>query len=49
VLVSTHLRELAVEACDRAVVLRGGLAVAETPAHEMSGEAGAGAYRALLD
>ncbi|HEX6247757.1 MAG TPA: ABC transporter ATP-binding protein [Nocardioidaceae bacterium] len=48
VLVSTHLRELAVEACDHAVVLRGGSAVAELPAHEMSGEAGAGAYRALL-
>lgn len=49
VLVSTHLRELAVQACDHAVVLRGGSAVAEVPAHEMSGEAGAGAYRALLD
>ncbi len=49
VLVSTHLRELAVQACDHAVVLRGGSAVAEVPAHEMSGEEGAGAYRALLD
>ncbi|HEU4512076.1 MAG TPA: ABC transporter ATP-binding protein [Nocardioidaceae bacterium] len=49
VLVSTHLRELAVEACEHAVVLRGGSAVAEVPAHEMSGEEGAGAYRALLD
>ena len=49
VLVSTHLRELAVQACEHAVVLRGGSAVAELPAHEMSGEAGAGAYRALLD
>jgi ABC-2 type transport system ATP-binding protein len=49
VLVSTHLRELAVQACEHAVVLRGGSAVAEVPAHEMSGEEGAGAYRALLD
>jgi ABC-2 type transport system ATP-binding protein len=49
VLVSTHLRELAVEACQDAVVLRGGAAVAQVPASEMGGEAGAGAYRALLD
>jgi len=49
VLVSTHLRELAVQACELAIVLRGGSAVAELPAHEMTGEAGAGAYRALLD
>ena len=49
VLVSTHLRELAVHACQAAIVLRGGSAVAEMPAHEMRGEAGADAYRALLD
>jgi ABC-2 type transport system ATP-binding protein len=49
VLVSTHLRELAVEACQQAVVLRGGGAVARTSAAEMAGEDGAGAYRALLD
>lgn len=49
VLVSTHLRELAVQACEHAVVLRGGSAVAEVAAHEMSGEEGAGVYRALLD
>ena len=49
VLVSTHLRELAVQACQDALVLRGGSAVAEMPAAEMSGEAGADAYRALLD
>ena len=49
VLVSTHLRELAVEACQDAIVLRGGSAVAAVPAAEMSGEAGAGVYRALLD
>jgi ABC-2 type transport system ATP-binding protein len=49
VLVSTHLRELAVQACQDAMVLRGGSAVAAMPAAEMSGEAGADAYRALLD
>jgi len=49
VLVSTHLRELAVEACQDAIVLRGGQTVATLPAAEMAGEAGAGAYRALLD
>ena len=49
VIVSTHLRELAVQACEEAVVLRGGSAVAAVPAHEMKGEEGAGVYRALLD
>lgn len=49
VLLSTHLRELAVEACSTALVLRGGERVAELPAHEMAGEAGARAYRGLLD
>jgi ABC-2 type transport system ATP-binding protein len=49
VLVSTHLRELAVQACDDAVVLRGGTAVAAVPAREMKGEEGAGVYRSLLD
>jgi ABC-2 type transport system ATP-binding protein len=49
VLVSPHLRELAVQACQDAIVLRGGSAVAAVPAAEMSGEAGAGVYRALLD
>lgn len=49
VLVSTHLRELAVEACQEAIVLRGGSAVAQMPASELSGEAGTDAYRALLD
>jgi len=49
VLVSTHLRELAVQACQEAIVLRGGSAVAAVPAVEMTGEAGAGVYRALLD
>ena len=49
VLVSTHLRELAVHACQHAVVLRGGSAVAELTAADLGGEDGAGAYRALLD
>ncbi len=49
VLVSTHLRELAVQACQQALVLRGGTTVAALAAHEMGGEAGARAYRALLD
>ena len=49
VLVSTHLRELAVEACQDTYVLRGGQAVAQLPAEQMSGEAGARAYRSLLD
>jgi ABC-2 type transport system ATP-binding protein len=49
VLVSTHLRELAVRACGRAVVLRGGSRVAALPAGELTGEVGADAYRALLD
>ena len=48
VILSTHLRDLAVQACDHAVVLRGGLAVASVEAHEMAGEGGARAYRALL-
>ena len=49
VLVSTHLRELAVEACQDAIVLRGGPRSRPYRATEMTGEAGAGAYRALLD
>jgi len=49
VLLSTHLRELAVEACGTALILRGGERVAEMTAAEMAGEAGARAYRNLLD
>ena len=49
VLVSTHLRELAVQACQEALVLRGGSAVAALPAEELTGERGAGVYRSLLD
>ena len=49
VLVSTHLRELAMQACTEALVLRSGAPVARVPAAALSGEEGAGAYRALLD
>ena len=48
VLVSTHLLSLAVQACDEAVVLRGGVVVAASPASELSGEDGAARYRELL-
>ena len=48
VLVSTHLLDLAVTACDEAVVLRAGRVVAAAPAVELSGEAGAARYRELL-
>ncbi|WP_299053561.1 ABC transporter ATP-binding protein [uncultured Nocardioides sp.] len=49
VLLSTHLRELAVQACAEAVVLRGGAQVAVMDAAAMSGEEGARVYRGLLD
>jgi ABC-2 type transport system ATP-binding protein len=49
VLVSTHLRDLAMQACQVALVLRGGSAVAELEAEQLTGEEGARAYRALLD
>jgi len=49
VLVSTHLRELAIEACSSVLVLRGGARVATVTALEMAGEEGARAYRGLLD
>jgi len=48
VLVSTHLLELAVSACDEAVVLRAGKVVAASPSGELAGEAGAARYRELL-
>ncbi len=48
VVVSTHLLELAVQACDEAVVLRNGSVVAAAPAAELSGEEGARRYRSLL-
>jgi ABC-2 type transport system ATP-binding protein len=49
VLVSTHLRDLAMQACTTAVVLRGGARVASLASAQLEGEAGADAYRALLD
>jgi ABC-2 type transport system ATP-binding protein len=49
VLVSTHLRELAIQACGTVLVMRGGARVATVEAAEMVGEDGARAYRALLD
>jgi ABC-2 type transport system ATP-binding protein len=48
VLVSTHLLDLAVQACDEAVVLRGGTVVAAAPADQLSGDEGALTYRSLL-
>ncbi|WP_239456347.1 ABC transporter ATP-binding protein [Nocardioides solisilvae] len=49
VLLSTHLRELAIQVCSSALVLRGGERVATLDATELLGEVGADAYRALLD
>jgi ABC-2 type transport system ATP-binding protein len=48
VLVSTHLRDLAVQACGEVSVLRAGARVATVAAATMAGEEGARAYRALL-
>ena len=48
VLVSTHLLDLAVEACEEAVVLRQGAVVAASPAVELAGAEGAARYRSLL-
>jgi ABC-2 type transport system ATP-binding protein len=47
-LVSTHLLELAVQACDEAVVLRRGKVVSAAPAADLAGPSGAARYRALL-
>ncbi len=49
VLLSTHLRELAVQACGDVIVLRGGARVATVDADRMTGEEGARVYRGLLD
>ena len=49
ILVSTHLRELAVQACTNVSVLRGGSQVATLDAQQMAGEEGARVYRGLLD
>ncbi len=48
VLVSTHLLPLAVQACDEAGVLRGGVVVAAAPVADLAGERGRERYRALL-
>ncbi|GCD90347.1 ABC transporter ATP-binding protein [Nocardioides sp. LS1] len=49
VLVSTHLRELAIRACTTVSVLRGGSRVATMGSADMQGEEGARAYRSLLE
>src|SRR3954463_1584917 len=49
ILLSTHLRDLAIQACGSVLVMRGGARVAAVDAEEMTGEEGARAYRALLD
>jgi len=48
VLVSTHLLHLAVEACDEAVIMKGGRVVGASPATELAGDAGRDRYRALI-
>ena len=48
VLVSTHLLDLAVQACEEAIVLHRGTVVSATPAAELAGVAGAARYRSLL-
>lgn len=48
VLLSTHLIDLAVQACEEAVVLRRGTVVAAAPAAELAGAAGAARYRTLM-
>jgi ABC-2 type transport system ATP-binding protein len=47
-LVSTHLLHLAVEACQEAVVLKGGRVVGAAPAADLMGEAGRARYRELI-
>jgi ABC-2 type transport system ATP-binding protein len=47
-LVSTHLLHLAVEACQEAVVLKGGRVVGAAPAAELVGDAGRARYRELI-
>jgi len=48
VIVSTHLLDLAVRACDDVVVLRAGAVVGRAPAADLAGAAGAARYRQLL-
>jgi ABC-2 type transport system ATP-binding protein len=48
VLVSTHLLDLAVQACEEAIVLHHGAVVSAAPATELAGVEGAARYRSLL-
>ena len=48
VLVSTHLLDLAVQACEEAVVLKRGRVVGAAPSSELVGEAGRERYRELI-
>ena len=48
VLISTHLLPLAVQACDEAVVLRGGVVVGAAPTAELTGDSGDARYRSLI-
>jgi ABC-2 type transport system ATP-binding protein len=48
VLISTHLLDLAVQACEEAVVLRQGQVVGASPASELAGSEGAARYRSML-
>ena len=48
VLVSTHLLPLAVQACQEAVVLRGGRGAGAAPTEELAGAEGAVRYRTLI-
>jgi ABC-2 type transport system ATP-binding protein len=48
VIVSTHLLQLAVQACDEAVGLRAGRVVGAAPADDLRGETGERRYRSLL-
>ena len=47
IVVSTHLIELAAEACERAVILSAGRTVGDGPARDLAGPAGRQRYRAL--
>lgn len=49
IVVSTHLRDLATQACATAVVLRGGSQVAAVDSAELVGEGGERVYRGFLD
>lgn len=48
VLVSTHLLPLAIEACEEAVVLKGGRVVGAARAEELAGDEGRVRYRSLI-